>query len=92
MASPEDMNDVLVVIGLYEDSDQDCDNQLIDLETGLDPVTVDAVLDQLWRTDRIEAIRGPGDRSPSLVKVRRVLADRERLWGDDGRHKANQSA
>jgi hypothetical protein len=92
MASAEDAQDVLVVIGLHEDSDLDCDNQLIDRETGLDPGTVDAVLDQLWRDGRIEAIRGPGERSPSVVKVRRVLPDREPLWGDDGTYKANQSA
>ena len=92
MPSVDDIQDVLVVIGLHEDEDQDCDNQLIDGETGLDPGTVDAVLDELWRTDRIEAIRGPGDRFPSLVKMRRVLADRDRLWGADGTYRANQSA
>jgi hypothetical protein len=92
MPSAEDVQDVLVVIGLHEDSDQDCNNQLIDNETGLDPTTVDAVLTHLWRTERIEAIRGGGDRNPSLDKIRRVLADRERLWGDDGTFKANQSA
>jgi hypothetical protein len=91
MPSAEDETDVLVVIGLHEDSDQDCSNQVIDAETGLDPATVDAVLDHLWRTDRIEAIRTDGNRSPSLDKIRRVLADRERLWGDDGRFEANQS-
>ncbi len=92
MPRVDDIQDVLVVIGLHEDEDRDCDNALIDQETGLDSATVDAVLDELWRTDRIEAIRGPGDRVPSLVKIRRVLADRERLWGDDGTYRANQSA
>ena len=92
MPSVDDIQDVLVVIGLHEDQDEDCDNQLIDRETGLAPATVDAVLDDLWRTERIEAIRGPGDRTPSLAKIRRVLADRERLWGDDGTYRANQSA
>ena len=92
MPSSDDVKDVLVVIGLHEDSDQDCNNQLIDEETGLDPAMVDAVLDHLWRTDRIEAILGSGGRSPSLEKIRRVLADRERLWGDEGRYEANQSA
>ena len=88
MPSVDDLQDVLVVIGLHEDTDQDCDNQLIDRETGLGPDTVDAVLDELWRTGRIEAMLGDGDRRPSLVKIRRVLADRERLWGDDGTYRA----
>jgi hypothetical protein len=92
MPSAEDVTDVLVVIGLHEDSDLDCDNHLIDQETGLDPDTVDAVLDDLWKTDRIEAILAGGDRRPSLDKIRRVLPDRERLWGDDGKYEANQSA
>jgi hypothetical protein len=91
MPSVEDLTDVLVIIGLHEDSEQDCNNQLIDDETGLDPATVDAVLDHLWRTDRIEAIVGDGNRNPSLGKIRRVVEDRERLWGDDGRFEASQS-
>jgi hypothetical protein len=91
MPSADDVKDVLVIIGLHEDSDQDCNNELIDGETGLEPATVDAVLDHLWKTDRIEAIRAGGDRSPSLEKIRRVLTDRERLWGDDGKFEANQS-
>ena len=92
MGRSEDVNDVLVVIGLYEDSDAPCDNQLIDLETGLDPDTVDAVLGDLWSNDRIEAIVAPGDRHPSLKHIRRVVDGRERLWGDEGRFQANQSA
>jgi hypothetical protein len=91
MPSSDDVKDVLVVIGLHEDGDEDCDNQLIEDETGLDRATVDAVLEHLWRTDRIEAIHAGGDRHPSFDKIRRVLANRERLWGDDGRFEANQS-
>jgi hypothetical protein len=91
MPSSDDEKDVLVIIGLHEDGDEDCNNQLIEEETGLAAATVDAVLDHLWRTDRIEAIQAGGDRNPSLDKIRRVLAERERLWGDDGRFEANQS-
>jgi hypothetical protein len=93
MPRSEHVKDVLVVIGLYEDSDAPCcDNQLIDLETGLDADTVDSVLDHLWSTDQIEAIMAPGDRHPSLERIRRVVAGRERLLGDEGRFQANQSA
>lgn len=80
----DDVKDVLAVIGLYEDGDEDCNNALLDLETGLDPATVDEVLDFLWRTDRIEGIMTLGGRHPSLDEIRRVLPDRPRLWGADG--------
>src|SRR5664280_269512 len=78
------VKDVLAVVGLYEDSDRDCNNALIDHETGLDPATVDQVLEYLWRTERIEGIMTLGGRNPSLDSIRRVLPNRERLWGDDG--------
>jgi hypothetical protein len=87
MVDPEDVEEVLAVIGLYEDADQDCSNVLIDHETGLDSATVDEVLDYLWKSDQIEAIMTLGGRSPSLDYIRRVLPDRERLWGDDGRYR-----
>jgi hypothetical protein len=80
------VKDVLAVVGLYEDSDRDCNNALIDHETGLDPATVDQVLEYLWQTERIEGIMTLGGRNPSLDNIRRVLPDRERLWGDDGRY------
>jgi hypothetical protein len=48
--------DVLAVIGLYEDGEGDCNNALIDEETGLDSTTVDEVLDYLWKRDQIEGI------------------------------------
>jgi hypothetical protein len=35
MVNPEEVKDVLAVIGLYEDGDEDCNNALIDHETGL---------------------------------------------------------
>src|SRR5664279_4318630 len=80
------VKDVLAVVGLYEDSDRDCNNALIDHETGLDPATVDQVLEYLWQGERIEGIMTLGGRNPSLDSIRRVLPDRERLWGDDGRY------
>jgi len=83
---PDDVKDVLAVIGLYEDGDEDCNNALLDAETQLDPKTVDQVLDYLWKTDQIEAIMTLGGRHPSLDGIRRVLPDRERLWGADGRY------
>ena len=86
MVNPEDVKDVLAIIGLYEDGDEDCNNTLIDDETGLSPGTVDEVLEYLWQEDRIEGIMTLGGRNPSLDSIRRVLPDRERLWGDDGRY------
>ena len=80
------VKDVLAVVGLYEDSDRDCNNAPIDHETGLDPATVDQVLEYLWQIERIEGIMTLGGRNPSLDSIRRVLPDRERLWGDDGRY------
>ena len=47
MPSPDDVKDVLAAIGLHEDGDEDCNNHLLDHETGLDPATVDEVLDFL---------------------------------------------
>ncbi len=88
--NPDDVKDVLSVIGLYEDGDEDVNNALIDEETGLDPTTVDEVLDYLWRSDQIEAIMTLGPRHPSLDDIRRVLPDRERLWGEDGRRQSPQ--
>ena len=86
VVDPEAVKDVLAVIGLYEDSDRDCNNALIDHETGLRSATVDEVLEDLWRTERIEGIMTLGGRNPSLDSIRRVLPDRERLWGDEGRY------
>ena len=87
MPNPDDIKDVLAVIGLYEDGDEDCNNHLLDHETGLDPATVDEILDYLWKADQIEGILTLGGRNPSLDDIRRVLPDRERLWGEDGRYR-----
>ena len=54
----------------------------------LDPEIVDRVLDSLWKSDRIEGILTLGGRHSSLDDIRRVLPDRPRLWGEDGRHQA----
>jgi hypothetical protein len=62
-----------------------CDNLSIDQETGLDPAIVDATLGYLWTNDLIEGIPGWSDRRPSLTGIRRVLADRPRLWNEMGR-------
>ncbi len=86
MISPDDVKDLLAVIGLYEDGTEDCNNALLDQETGLDPVTVDEVLEHLWKADQIEGILTLGGRNPSLDNIRRVLPDRDRLWGDEGRY------
>jgi hypothetical protein len=88
--SPDDVNDVLGVIGLYEDGDEDCNNVLLDHETGLDPATVDEVLNFLWQSDQIEGILTLGGRNPSLDDIRRVVPDRPRLWGEDGRYRSGR--
>jgi hypothetical protein len=77
--SPDDVKDVLAVIGLYEDGDEDCNNALLDHETGLDPAAVDEVLNFLWQSDQIEGILTLGGRNPSLDDIRRVVPDRPRL-------------
>ena len=90
MVDPDDVKDVLAVIGLYEDGSEDCNNAVLDHETGLDPATVDAVLEYLWESDQIEGILTLGGRRPSLDSLRRVLPDRDRLWGEDGRYRHHQ--
>ena len=90
MVNLEEVKDVLAVIGLYEDGDEDCNNALIDHETGLKSSTVDEVLEYLWKSDQIEGVMIVGGRNPSLDDVRRVLPDRERLWGDEGLYQAQR--
>ena len=87
MPNSDDVKDILAVIGLFEDGDEDCNNVLLDHETGLDSTTVDEVLDFLWKSDQIEGIMTLGGRHPSLDDIRRVLPDRPRLWGEDGRYR-----
>jgi hypothetical protein len=45
VVDPDDVKDVLTVIGLYEDAGEDYNNALLDYETGLAPATVDLFLD-----------------------------------------------
>ena len=85
MPNPDDIKDVLAVIGLHEDADVDCNNALLDHETGLRSATVDEVLEYLWNTDQVEGVTVSGDRNPSLDDIRRVLPGRARLWGDEGK-------
>lgn len=87
MVDPDGVKDVLAVIGLYEDGTEDCNNAVLDQETGLDPTAVDEVLEYLWESDQIEGILTFGGRHPSLDSLRRVLPGRDRLWGDDGRYR-----
>jgi len=87
--NPDDVKDILAVIGLQEDGDEDCNNSLLDHETGLDSATVDEILEYLWKADQIEGIMTLGGRRPPLDDIRRVLPDRPRLWGDDGRYQAH---
>ena len=87
MLNPDDVNDVLAVIGLYEDGTEDCNNAVLDVETGLNPTTVDEALEHLWKSDQIEGILTLGGRITSLDSIRRVLPDRDWLWGDDGRYR-----
>jgi hypothetical protein len=51
---------------------------------------VDEILDHLWKADQIEGILTLGGRHPSLDDIRRVLPDRPRLWGEDGRYRTAQ--
>ncbi len=70
MFNPEDVEDVLAVIGLHEDGDEDCNNALIDHETGLASSVVDEILEYLWKSDQIEGVMIVGGRNPSLDLIR----------------------
>ena len=84
---PQDIQDVLRTIELYED-DAVCDSEVIVVETGLERSTVDTVLDQLWREDRIECRAfGWGGYPPLMTGIRRVMPDRDRRWGEHGRYR-----
>lgn len=84
---PEDVQNVLRTIELYEDRSEDCDNELVGVETGLDWATADTILGQLWRADRIECRAFGWTGYPPLMKdIRRVIPGRERRWGEHGRY------
>ena len=62
MVDPDAVKDVLAVIGLYEDGTEDCNNAVLDHETGLRSATVDEVLEYIWDSDQIEGILTLGGR------------------------------
>ena len=61
-----------------------CDNLSIDKETGLDPTRRRDPRVLVDPTHLIEAIPSWGNRRPSLSGIRRVVADRPRLWNEMG--------
>jgi hypothetical protein len=87
--SPEAVQVVLSVISEYEDEPAVCSNYVVDWETGLDPATVDDVLEYLWMADMIECRPSTGhSRFPSAADMRRVRPDGQRLWGPWGRYRS----
>jgi hypothetical protein len=52
--APQDVQIVLGVISEYEDEVATCSSYVLDWETGLDPATVDEVLDYFWTADMVE--------------------------------------
>jgi hypothetical protein len=86
--SPQDVQIVLAVISEYEDENATCSSYVLDWETGLDPATVDEVIDYLWTEDMVECrVSSSQSRQPAASDVRRVMVDRERLWGPWGRYR-----
>ena len=86
--SPQDVQIVLAVICEYEDENATCSSDVLDWETGLDPATVDEVIDYLWTADMVECrVSSSLSRQPAASDVRRVMVDRERLWGPWGRYR-----
>ena len=89
MPDPEDIMTILTINSLYED-DEVCDSPILVVESGFDRAEVDAVLEYLWREDRIECRRmRSGDGSEMLTGIRRVLEGRERRWGGWGRYRGS---
>ena len=63
-----------------------CDSPVIVVETNLDRATVDAILEDLWREDRIECrAMDDGEGHAILTGIRRVIDGRGRRWGEWGR-------
>jgi hypothetical protein len=89
--SPQDVQTVLAVISEYEDEGGTCSSYVLDWETGLDPSTVDDVLDYLWMADMVECrVSSSQSRLPAASDVRRVMVDRERMWGPWGRYRSTK--
>jgi hypothetical protein len=83
----EKISDILTIIQVYEDDDEVCDSPLLVAESGLDREEVDAVLEYLWREDRIECRRMRAvDGNQMLTGIRRVVEGRKRRWGQFGRY------
>ncbi len=90
-----DRQRVLAAIAANEDPARGggvgCDNEVVVKATGLSSVVVAAVLEQLWRENRIEGVLTMAGVRPYLVGMLRVLPDRPRTWGSDGMYVAQPS-
>ena len=79
-----------VIAAAEEPGGAECDNAAIVEVTGFDPVTVAEILGQLWAADQIEGLKvlgaAPSEHGVNLQGIRRVLPDRDRLWGSEGRY------
>jgi len=92
MATRTEIQAVLKAIEQHEgpqpDGAFDCTNDVIVEATGLDKAVVASALHDLWKSDHIEGVLTLGGVKPYLVGIVRVLPGRDRLWGRDGRYKA----
>jgi hypothetical protein len=92
MPTPSEFKVVIQAIEQHEgpqpDGAFDCTNDVIVEATGLDKTVVASALHDLWKSDQIEGVLTLGGVNPYLVGIVRVLPGRDRLWGRDGRYKA----
>ena len=74
---PQDVQIVLAVISEYEDENATCSSYVLDWETGLDPATVDEVIDYLWTADMVECrVSSSLSRPPAAARgFRRATGD-----------------
>ncbi len=83
---PQDIQIVLRAIELHE-HDETFGSEVVVAETGLEQSVVDTALMHLWQEDRIECRHvGWTDLDPILIRIRRVIPGRDRLWGEHGRY------
>jgi len=91
MATRTEIQAVLKAIEQHEGPDPggsfNCTNADIIETTGLSKDTVEAVLRDLWQSNQIEGIQTLGG-NPNLQGIVRVLPGRDRIWGLEGRYKA----